>query len=93
MINLLKSEVLKIRSTQVWVWMLLLVVALTTLFTLGTVLSIQTGTPKEGINYFSVWTTFGTAGIALLVLGLLGLTTEFRHQIGGDCSAARHWPT
>ena len=36
MLNLIKSEVLKIRSTQVWFWMLLPVVALTALATLGT---------------------------------------------------------
>jgi hypothetical protein len=80
MLNLIKSEVLKIRSTQVWFWMLVLVVAITLASTLGTVLTIDSSTPESGINYFSVWTNFGVAGVALVVLGLLGLTTEFRHK-------------
>ncbi|HEX2904620.1 MAG TPA: hypothetical protein VHO01_14295 [Jatrophihabitans sp.] len=80
MINLIKSEVLKIRSTQVWFWMFVLVVAITTAATLGTTLTIDSSTATAGINYFSIWTNFGTAGVALVVLGILGLTTEFRHK-------------
>jgi ABC-2 type transport system permease protein len=80
MLNLIKSEVLKIRSTQVWFWMLVLVVAITLAGTLGTVLTIDSNTPVSEINYFSIWTNFGVAGVALVVLGLLGLTTEFRHK-------------
>ncbi len=80
MLNLIKSEVLKIRSTQVWFWMMVLVVGITVAATLGTVLTIDSSTPANEINYFSVWTNFGVAGVALLVLGLLGLTTEFRHK-------------
>lgn len=80
MLNLIKSEVLKIRSTQVWFWMLVLVIAITVAATLGSVLTIDSSTPASQVNYFSVWTNFGVAGVALLVLGLLGLTTEFRHK-------------
>ena len=77
MINLLRSEVLKIRSTQVWIWMLVLAIGLTTLFTLGSVLSISDGDTPD---YYSIFTVSGSAGIAMLVLGVLGLTTEFRHK-------------
>ncbi|UQX89829.1 ABC transporter permease [Jatrophihabitans telluris] len=80
MINLLRSEVLKIRSTQVWIWMMVLVVAITVAATLASVLSISADTPTDGIDYFGIWTNFGVAGVALLVLGILGLTTEFRHK-------------
>jgi len=80
MLNLIKSEVLKIRSTQVWFWMLVLVVEITLAATLGTVLTIDTSGSGDEVNYFSVWTNFGVAGVALVVLGLLGLTTEFRHK-------------
>jgi ABC-2 type transport system permease protein len=80
MLNLIRSEVLKIRSTQVWFWMMLLVTGITVAATLGTVLTIDTATPVREINYFSIWTNFGVAGVALVVLGLLGLTTEFRHK-------------
>jgi ABC-2 type transport system permease protein len=76
MINLLRSEVLKIRSTQVWFWMFVLAVLVTALFSLGAVL----GTDRLDIDYYSIFTVSGSAGIAMLVLGLLGLTTEFRHK-------------
>jgi hypothetical protein len=80
MLNLIRSEVLKIRSTQVWFWMMLLVIGITVAATLGTVLTIDTSAPVSEINYFSIWTNFGVAGVALVVIGLLGLTTEFRHK-------------
>lgn len=82
MIDLVKSEVLKVRSTQVWMWMVLPAVALTALSTIGTTYgSIHdnetVGTP---IRYYDIFTQSGGAAIALLVIGILGLTTEFRHQ-------------
>jgi ABC-2 type transport system permease protein len=80
MMNLLRSEVLKIRSTQVWIWMFVLSIGVTTLFTLGSVLSISSGSDRADVDYYSIFTVSGSAGIAMLVLGLLGLTTEFRHK-------------
>lgn len=82
MINLVRSEVLKVRSTQVWLWMILPAVALTGLATIGTTYGSihdhQTiGTP---IQYYDIFTQSHEASIALLVIGVLGLTTEFRHQ-------------
>lgn len=81
MINLIRSEVLKIRSTQVWFWMVLLAAAFTALGTIGMVVTAindyDSGAP---VDYYSVFTQSEGAGIALLVLGLLGLTTEFRHK-------------
>jgi hypothetical protein len=80
-INLIRSEVLKIRSTQVWFWMLLLAAAFTALGTIGTAVEAVTdhdaGNP---VDYYSLFTQSQGAGVALLVLGLLGLTTEFRHK-------------
>ncbi|MEO6501328.1 MAG: hypothetical protein ABIQ09_05400 [Jatrophihabitantaceae bacterium] len=81
MINLVRSEVLKIRSTQVWFWMVLLAAAFTTLGTIGMVVTAindyDNGAP---VDYYAVFTQSEGAGVALLVLGLLGLTTEFRHK-------------
>jgi hypothetical protein len=80
-INLIRSEVLKIRSTQVWFWMLLLSAAFTTLGSIVTaVTAVNDYHDGEPVNYYDVFTTSQGAGIALLVLGLLGLTTEFRHK-------------
>ncbi|HST48069.1 hypothetical protein [Jatrophihabitans sp.] len=81
MIKLIRSEVLKIRSTQVWFWMLVLSAAFTALGTVGNtynaVQDYQQGSP---VDYYSVFTQSEGAAVALLVLGLLGLTTEFRHK-------------
>jgi hypothetical protein len=81
MINLIRSEVLKIRSTQVWFWMLLLAAAFTALGTIGMVVTaIDDHHDRHPVDYYSVFTQSQGAGVALLVLGLLGLTTEFRHK-------------
>ena len=81
MINLIRSEVLKIRSTQVWFWMLLLAAAFTTLGTIGMVVgAIDSDSNGDPVDYYSLFTQSQGAGVALLVLGLLGLTTEFRHK-------------
>jgi hypothetical protein len=81
-INLIKSEVLKVRSTQVWMWMILPAVALTGLATAGTVYGSITDNEQIGvpIRYYDIFTQSGGAAVALLVIGILGLTTEFRHK-------------
>jgi ABC-2 type transport system permease protein len=81
MINLVKSEILKIRSTQVWFWMALLAIAFTSLGTIGRVVeATQNYDRGDPVSYYDVFTQSQGAAVALLVLGLLGLTTEFRHQ-------------
>lgn len=81
MINLIRSEVLKIRSTQVWFWMVLLAAAFTALGTIGnSVEATQASDRGELVDYYTLFTQSKGAGVALLVLGLLGLTTEFRHK-------------
>jgi len=81
MINLIRSEVLKIRSTQVWFWMLLLAAAFTTLGTIGmSVTAMNDYDDGAPVDYYGLFTQSQGAGVALLVLGLLGLTTEFRHK-------------
>jgi hypothetical protein len=80
-INLIRSEVLKIRSTQVWFWMALLAAAFTALGTIGTVVeAVNAHDRGDVVDYYAVFTQSQGAGVALLVLGLLGLTTEFRHK-------------
>ena len=81
MINLVRSEVLKIRSTQVWFWMVLLAAAFTTLGTVGQVVTaINDHDDGAPVDYYALFSQSEAAGIALLVLGLLGVTTEFRHK-------------
>lgn len=82
MLNLIRSEVLKTRSTQVWLWMILPAVALTSLTTIGQsydlVQNYHLGVPD--LNYYGLFTASANGGVALLVIGILGLTTEFRHK-------------
>ena len=78
MIRLIHAEFAKLRTTQVWFWMLLAAVAVTTLFTIGQL------APSDGVRKASdipgVFTAGGTAYIVVFVLGVLGITTEFRYQ-------------
>ena len=81
MLNLIKSEILKTRSTQVWLWMILPAVALTSLTSIGQSYSVVQDY-HNGIspNYYGLFTASANGGVALLVIGMLGLTTEFRHK-------------
>ncbi|HJQ00383.1 MAG TPA: ABC transporter permease subunit [Jatrophihabitans sp.] len=76
----MKSEILKVRSTQVWFWMLVLAVALTGLTCAGELSGVHSHEPSESVDYFNILKPFWLTGVALLVLGLLGLTTEYRHK-------------
>lgn len=74
-----RSELLKVRSTQVWLWMLLLSVVFTGLLTAGSVAG-ETQAGKAHPDYVTIFTASQGAGIAMLVIGMLGFTTEFRHK-------------
>ena len=78
MIRLIHAELTKLRTTQVWFWMLLAAVAVTALFTIGQL------APSDGVRNASdvpnVFTTGATSYIVVFVLGVLGVTTEFRYQ-------------
>jgi hypothetical protein len=80
--NGMRSDLLKIRSTQVWFWMLVLAVVLTALSTITAVLGETEGPNGTVYNpdYYNIFTAAQQATLALLVLGVLGLTTEFRHK-------------
>jgi ABC-2 type transport system permease protein len=80
MIRLIRGEFLKLRTTQVWFWLLLCTVAV------GALLSVAQVAPRDGIrteravpDLFAAFAA--TPGyIILFVLGVLGVTTEFRYQ-------------
>jgi ABC-2 type transport system permease protein len=80
--GLIRSEILKTRSTQVWIWMILPAVALTALTTVGRSYSIVQDYHNGSVelNYYDLLTSLQDGGVALLVVGVLGLTTEFRHK-------------
>jgi ABC-2 type transport system permease protein len=78
MTGLIKSEFRKLFTTQVWFWLLLASIAITALFV------VAQCAPGDGVRDYNdavgVFTSSGTAYIAVFVLGVLGVTTEYRYQ-------------
>lgn len=78
MIRLVRAEFVKLRTTQVWFWLLVAVLAICVLVVLGSFLS--TGGVETKKDVPDVFASTNTATIAVFVLGVLGITTEFRYQ-------------
>lgn len=79
MTALIRAELRKLRSTQVWFWLLLASAALTALSVVGQI----AGTSSNADLSDHVHDTLATASagyIAVFVLGVLSVTTEFRYQ-------------
>lgn len=80
MIRLIRAEFLKLRTTQVWFWLLLATVAV------GALLAVANVAPHDGIRSEEkvpdLFATFAQspAYILVFILGVLGVTTEFRYQ-------------
>ncbi len=83
MTGLVRAELLKIRSTRMW-WGLL---AGALLFVAVQVVALalvagQQGAPSldQPSTVRTLWASAGTASTFVLVLGILGMTTEYRHM-------------
>jgi ABC-2 type transport system permease protein len=78
MTGLIKAEFRKLLTTQVWIWLLLASIAITALFVVGGLAS------SDGVQDYDdavqVLTAGRSADIAVFVLGVLGVTTEYRYQ-------------
>ena len=78
MIRLVRAEFLKLRTTQVWFWMLIAAVAVTVL------LVVSQLAPSDNVHDYGTavdsLTVSGSAYVVVFVLGVLGVTTEFRYQ-------------
>jgi ABC-2 type transport system permease protein len=77
--SLIKAEYRKLTTTQVWFWMLVISAALT----IAAVSAQIGGNGTEDLqnNVRDIMSTTGhTTYIAVFVLGILGVTTEFRYQ-------------
>jgi hypothetical protein len=78
MTRLIRAELLKLRSTQVWFWLLLASIALATLGVIGGL------APHDGVHdvhdIAGVLASATSSDIAVFVLGALAVTTEFRYQ-------------
>lgn len=77
MIKLVHAEFVKLRTTQVWFWMLLAAMAVAALFVVAQIASNSNITPTDVHDLF---TSSGTAYVVVFVLGVLGITTEFRYK-------------
>ena len=78
MLRLVRAEFVKLRTTQVWLWMLLADVAIGGLVAVASLAPNDVITAPKDVPYL-----FATSNGALLtafVLGVLGMTTEYRHQ-------------
>jgi ABC-2 type transport system permease protein len=78
MTDLIRAEYLKLRTTQVWFWLLLTSIAITSLGVIGQI----AGTSRQDLtgNVHDVLSSANAAYIACFVLGVLSVTTEFRYQ-------------
>jgi ABC-2 type transport system permease protein len=77
MTRLIRAELLKLRTTQVWFWLLIAALAISALFVVGPLASNQIHTSRDVADMFS---NAGIAYVLTFVLGVLGVTTEFRYQ-------------
>ena len=83
MTSLLRSEWLKVFSTRMWIGMLVGALAFTAINVVALVFaSGQQGAPPltDPATVRSVYASAGSASVLVLVLGILGMTTEFRHM-------------
>jgi hypothetical protein len=79
-IRLVRAEFLKLRTTQVWFWLLLGTIAV------GALLAVGSIAPHDGIRHErqvpDLFAAFASSPgyILVFVLGVLAVTTEFRYQ-------------
>jgi hypothetical protein len=77
MTRLVRAEFLKLRTTQVWFWLLLADVAVGALIVIG---SLASNAVKNANDVPDIFATANGALLFVVVLGILGVTTEYRYQ-------------
>jgi ABC-2 type transport system permease protein len=77
-LRLVRAEFLKLRTTQVWFWLLLGALALSALVAIGSLAS--TNGVRTEVDVRDLFANANGALISVFVLGVLGVTTEYRHQ-------------
>ena len=77
MIRLVRAEFLKLRTTQVWFWLLLASLAVAAITVIG---PIAGNDVHNSGDVADTLTGAATAYLPVFVLGVLGITTEFRYQ-------------
>lgn len=78
MIRLIRAEILKLRTTQVWFWLLMATIAVSGLLIVAQI------APSDGVRRADqvpdMFASSSTVDIVVFVLGVLAVTTEFRYQ-------------
>src|SRR3954470_22442591 len=77
MIRLIRAELLKLRTTQVWFWLLLAAIGISALLVIA---PIAHGDVRNGRDVANMFGSAALAYVVIFVLGVLGVTTEFRYQ-------------
>lgn len=81
MTHLLRSELRKVFTTQVWFWMLVVALGLSALGSVASILSHSSDAElQRHVRDCFTAVTQTPAFITLFVLGVLSVTTEYRHQ-------------
>ncbi len=83
MTGLLRAELLKIRSTRMWWGLLVGALVFVAIQVVALILvSGQQGAPSldQVSTVRTIWASAGTGSTFALVLGILGMTTEYRHM-------------
>ena len=78
MIALVRAEFIKLRTTQVWFWLLLAILAISAAITIGACASHNS--IQNSHDFAELIMASQIAFIVVFVLGILGVTTEFRYQ-------------
>jgi hypothetical protein len=80
-VGLIRAEFRKLRTTQVWFWMLLLCVGLTVLGVVGSIAGQATDADlARHVRDVMVSASAASTYVPLFVLGVLAVTTEYRYQ-------------
>lgn len=81
MVGLIRAEFRKLRTTQVWFWMLLMCLALTGLGVVGTIAGQRTDFDlARHVRDVMISSSAAFTYVPLFVLGVLAVTTEYRYQ-------------
>ncbi|MBE7188021.1 ABC transporter permease [Jatrophihabitans endophyticus] len=78
MIRLIHAEFRKLRTTQVWFWLLVATVAVAGLLVVAQI--APSGGVRSAHDVPDMFTSSVTVDVVVFVLGVLGVTTEFRYQ-------------
>jgi len=79
MITLVRAEFRKLLTTQVWFWLLLATVAISALLIVAQLAPADSDV-RSSVDVANMFASSSRPNVLVFVLGVLGVTTEFRYQ-------------